>query len=230
MAYPTTPSLSLARLTSTSFRASVAGGDPALTQRVYYREVGGGVDAPAGSVPGAAGSVDVTGLAESGQYQAYAVGDDAAGQRYSLPFLAWVSLAAPDSLAEAFHARWYAQPALVSLVTGGLWTGEVPEGTEPPYAWLDVAGVDPLPLMADEQLEPSRAVVHVYAEGAAAAEACARRVRTAFDYQTLPFAAAASVSLRPLHYRLVCEGVRYKQGQLVYRAALTYHALVQRSR
>ena len=131
-------------------------------------------------------------------------------------------------LSQAIHQAFSTDPTLPTVITGGLWTGEVPEGTAPPYAWLDLTDTNINPIFED-YFEQSIITVHIYAIGAAAAEAAAVAFRATFDFTTLNFSSPASnIWVKPRRYRLVPERTRWKDGTLMYRAVLTYDILVQK--
>lgn len=224
MPYPAQPSLLLATLSSTSFQATVSNGNNTDVMRLFYRKVGDSLDIAGPTLVGNGVMPPLTGLTTNGQYQVYVIADN--GSSYSQPSYAYISLAQSDLLSTAVHAHFGANPVLASLLSGGLWTGEIPEGTTPPYAWLDIAGGTTTPLFIDV-LDRSRFIVHIYAIGAASAEACAQQFKAVFDFQTLPFQTNASVWCKPLNYRLVPEKARWKDGTLMYRAVLSYDVLTQ---
>lgn len=231
MPAPAQPSLTLTALGPTSFRASVANGSAGATHTLYYRQTGSGADTTGPSISGN-GSADVANLSPSATYFAWVVGSESGA--YSLPGFASVSLATADTLAGAFHRRFNGDPSLVAALSGGLWTGEVPEGTAPPYAWLDLPATSSAPLFESE-LEISRALVHVFAVGAESAESLASQFKACFDYQTLDFNPRPAfprscVLCIPKRYRLVCERVRYKDTSLVFRASLVWHVVTQKDR
>lgn len=134
-----------------------------------------------------------------------------------------------DLLSQAVHAQFASSSDLVAGISGGLWTGEIPEGTTPPYAWLDLTNTNISPIFEDF-FEHSTFAVHIYAIGAAQAEQLGSLFRTAFDWQELPFSSDAScIWLKPRRYRLVPERARWKDGTLMFRAVIVYDVLVQRS-
>jgi hypothetical protein len=225
---PSTPTLTLARASGTSFTASVTG-DASATHTLYYGTSGSAPTTAWGvTVAGSGDFGTVTGLSPNGSYAAYAVASEAGS--YSLPGFAWVSLAAAGTLAGAVHAWFNGDAALVAAIPGGLWTGEVPEGTSFPYAWLELPEATSLPNFVD-QLEASRVVFHVWAVGAEAAQLAAEKVRARFDYRQLDaYGDSACVGMVPRHWRLQCEGLRDPAGRLVFRAVVGYQVLTQRPR
>lgn len=222
---PPTPILALSRLSSSSFSATVAGGSASATHSLYYREIGASGDGLWGSIVGNGSFAPITGLRHHSTYQAWAVGLESGS--YSLPSISTVSLADPGDVLGAIHAWWASDPSLSSLVAGGLWTGEVPEGTPYPYAWLDSPSTDSMPNLKD-QIEAHGITFHVWAIGAASAESCARAVKSRFDYRTLPsFGDSSFISSTPVRKSLRCENLRDKSGNLVFRSSLTYRILTQ---
>jgi len=230
MPAPAKPTLTLTPTSSTSFDALVAG-TPGLDTAVTYYAVGfPGVDYTAGVVSGT-GTLSVTGLSEGASYFVYAVTQDVGG--YSPPAFATVSLAQDNHVSTAFHNHFNNDAPLVAALTGGLWTGEVPEGTEMPYAWLDVSSVDTSPCTFEGEFDRALVTVHVFGLGASVVERIATLWRAAFNYKQLAFpdpSTAASIQLFQRRYRLVCEMVRHRDSRLIYHAILTYHALVQHPR
>lgn len=199
---------------------------------LYYQVVGASSFTIGPSVTGNGSFALITGMPVNAQIVAYSAGYD--GTSYGLPGFATLSLASPSTLSGAIQSMFSTTPTLVSLFTGGLWTGEVPEGASPPYAWLDLPDTATMPNFVD-QFESSRVVVNIFAVGAAAAENCAMQFKAAFDYDNadLTFSAASgatTIMLMPIGYKLTCEMMRAKNGQLIYRATLIYRILVQRPR
>lgn len=229
MPTPPTPTLTLASPSSTSFTATIAGGSSGAVHTLYYRKTGALLDTTHSPTLTGNGVFSVTGLEVGAHYSAHVVG--AEGGFLSLPAFGWVALAQTNTLAQAVHTHFNADGSLVAAITGGLWTGEVPEGTDPPYAWLDISDVASNPTF-EQEFEAARVTVHIYARGAAQAESLAALWKDGFDYETLgfPLGGVSSVMLIPRRYRLVNEMVRYKDSALVYRTVLTYHVLLQKDR
>lgn len=229
MPYPVQPSLALARLSDTSFSATTSGGTGTDTQRLFYRQVGATLDTTGPTQVGN-GVLTVSGLVTQGQYNAFVVADS--GSSYSLPSLASVSLASTDSLFSALQARFNAVPATVGLVAGGLWAGEVPEGTPLPYAWYDGSEFLTGPQF-ELEYESTRISFHVFALGYAAAETCVRQLKATYDYQSVPFNstnATYSIGTWPRSWRIYNERIRWKDNSLIHRGVVNYLAVVQRSR
>ena len=134
-----------------------------------------------------------------------------------------------DTLSAAIHKKFNSDASLTSTITGGLWTGEIPEGTSPPYAWLDLPDMATTPFF-EGLFERSTFVVHIYGIGAQQAEDCADAFKQTFDYTSLSFISAASIWCQPRRYRLIPEKARWKDGTLMYRVVLTYDVLAQRDR
>lgn len=224
---PPQPSLSLSRVSATSFSASVSGGSVSATHTLYYRKAGASSDTTGPSLVGNGGLGTMSGLSANATYQAWAVGLE--GGSYSLPGFAYVSLAQPETLAAGLHAHFNGSAALTAGVTGGMWTGEVPEGTAPPYVWLDVQEVRQVPNFVD-QLEYARVFAHLYGLGAEQTETMAYRFKGHFDYGELSISGVDCVALLPTTYRLVSEAMRHRDGRLVFRAVMGYNAILQRPR
>lgn len=230
---PSRPTLSLTRDSTTAFTATVSGGDAGVTNTLYYRKTGATSDTLGPSRVGNGSFAQVDELDIHGHYTAFVVSSD--GSSYSLPGYAWVALNSTNTLTAGIHERFNSLPALGTAITGGLWTGEVPEGTAPPYAWLDVPymNIEPLFENAECQLEAGRFVVSIFAIGAEATESCALVFRSGFDYEIIPFPVGSSticIQLMPKTQRLRCENLRWRNSQLMWRATLVYHVLVSRPR
>jgi hypothetical protein len=228
MPLPATPSLTLTRLSSSSFSAAYTGGDASATHYLQYRVAGAALDTQHPDTPsGASGSfAPVTGLADNATVVAYCYGVVGTTSS-SLPHFQWKSLASPDDLAGAVHAFAAGDPALSEALVGGLWTGEVPEGTAMPYAWLETPETVTVPNFVT-QMESHRVNVHVWAAGARAASAAARLVKARFDYATLPaFGDQTHIGTLPRSFRLQCENLRDSSSRLIYRAVVTLHLLCQ---
>mgnify|MGYP001617655917 FL=1 len=163
---PPTPTLALTRTSSSSFTAAVSGGSASATHSLQYRLVGATQDTSATPITGNGAFAPITDLVDHATYWAWSAGLESGS--YSQPAWGWVSLASPQDLLGAFHTHWYGDPALVTAVPGGLWTGEVPEGTAYPYAWLELPNVTSHPNFVN-QIESSNVVTHVWAQGVAAA-------------------------------------------------------------
>lgn len=220
---PTQPSLTLSAVSTTSFQAVVSGADAGDTVTLYYRQVGATQDTQGPSQTGN-GTLTVTGLVDSGQYQAFVVASN--GTSFSLPAYGYVSLGTSDLLSAAVHAQFNQNGALVQAIPGGMWTGEVPEGTNPPYVWLDLPDTQTTPIFVD-YFERSFFHAHLYAIGAQQAEAAAAAFKAVFDWCSLPFQTAGSVWCQPRRKRLIPEKARWKDGTLMYRVVLTYDVLAQ---
>ncbi len=132
-----------------------------------------------------------------------------------------------DTLSAAIHNKFQQSSALVSAISGGLWTGEVPEGSRSPYAWLEIAGIDSIPLIGIDEFEYARFIVHIYGPGAETVEAAAFLFKDAFDYKDLFFSTRACISVQPLSYRLLSESLRSASGVLMFRAVLLYRVHIQ---
>lgn len=223
------PGLTITVTSNTSFRATVDG-DLAHQFLLYYCRVGTFSYHMLGPITGPGTFAEVTNLEPLSHYHIYAVAYDGTG--YSLPTWQSIALVAPDSILTSFHHHLTESPALSAALSGGMWTGEVPEGTEPPYAWLELSEIVFAPNMKDEG-QYGRIAVHLYAVGADAADRLAWLFNSWFAYQTLEFADPEStkcIAMLPIRYRLVCEMLRHRSGQLIWRAVLNYQILLQKVR
>ncbi len=227
---PTQPSLSLSRVSSTSFSAAISG-DAGVTNTLNYA-ISGSI-LPYTSAPSITGngSITVTNLVNNGSYNAYAFAYSAVSDSYSLPNFKFLSLSQPDTLTASLHQLFSSSPALVAAISGGMWTGEIPESTSPPYCWLDISDVQTAPTF-EQEYDAGRVTFNIFALGAESAETCANLLKSVFDYSVLTFSSASTtcIQLMPKRYKLICEMVRYKDSSLVYRAVLSYHTLLQLDR
>lgn len=233
MPIPTQPSLSLTRLSPTSFRATVSGADGGMTNTLYVRRLPNAGDQVAGSIVGN-GTIDAVGLAANAGYLAWVVSDDGTSQ--SLPAIGAVSLASTDTVSGAICAKARADAALMSLCPE-IWANEIPE--------VDAAGKPLLPPIllvevpeevpdwhfeADTQgmTWSSRAVVTCYAKSQAQADQIAAAFGVVFDWQPLPFATARTLNMGLERTAIGRDEVVDAQGHRVFYRILEYQVLVGR--
>ena len=227
MPYPTRPTLALSRVSNTAFNATISGGGVANTHRLFYRLLGATSDTTGGTLVGN-GVITTSFLESQGQYLVHVVADDNL-DGYSLPAIGTVSLVETDSPFTAIHAKWNGSPSLVAAVTGGLWSGEVPEYVEPPYCHFDSSIVSSRYVFEDE-IEEARVTFMVYAFGYQATYDLCRQIKATFDYQTLTFSTSGSVGIWPITWRVSNEGLRWKDNRLVHRGTVSYRMAVHRTR
>lgn len=136
------------------------------------------------------------------------------------------------SLSQAWHNHFNKSASLKAAIPGGIWTGQVPEGTLYPYAWADIAQVNTHYTMLN-RMEYARIFTHIYALGAEDVEAVAGKFKDHYDESRLEFAVGSQaycVAVIPQTYKLLSENLRHKSGALIFRASLLYFVLYQRSR
>ena len=229
MPAPTTPTLTLTRLSDRSFRATV-GSDAGVTNRLIYRHLPTNTDTTGPTRVGP-GTLDVTaGLVPNGQYLVYVISDN--GQ-YSLPKIAFVSLTDTDHVTTAVKARWESSPAITALVPGGLYTSEVPETVgddtvELPYAQLDVGKSFYEWTTESTYYEHVTVDLNIYAVGAEVCERILAEVRSIFDWKALPFKSATTVHVMPTDSSLDSTLIRYKDNSIVFKASVCYDIMVER--
>ena len=234
MPAPSKPTLTLTAPSSSSFTAAFTG-DVGVTHRLFYRQLGGGVDGSdkTGPTNVGDGSLTVTGVADSAQLMVWDVADS--GTSYSLPAIGFISLAQSDTILAAVKTLWNSTSGLVS-VAGALYANEVPERDASgnpvavPYTWLMVSKTryewtTETLYYAFTELE-----FNTYCVGAAAAEQAKEVLKTTFDWVPLPYGSSASkpVMTVPIDESVDSEDVRYKDGTLIYRAQTCYQVVVER--
>jgi hypothetical protein len=224
MPAPSTPSVSLTRLSDTAFTALIHG-DAGVTHRLYYSPTTGTGSFQIGPTQVGDGTMTVTGLAGGQAYFVYVISDN--GQ-FSLPYVTTISLLTTDSIIGAFVAKFQGSPSLIALVPGGIWTGEIPEDTPLPYAYCEVSESRYHQNFGDDYFEGADVMVHIFANGADAAETAAQAMRPIFEYKPIAFKRGTLIHCRQDSYEINSEVGRYKDGTLIYQAKLTYDILVQR--
>jgi len=139
-----------------------------------------------------------------------------------------------DSIIAAVTLAWSGAANLQNLA-GPLFDSEVPESLNdepvvPPYTVVTAEKSHFEWTFEDTYFEQTRLEFCVYCLGAAAAEEAAALIHATFDWKPLPFALSTSVSLwvQPVDYAVNNTFTRYKTGDVVYRADLSYDVAVQR--
>lgn len=236
MPAPTQPTLTLSRLSSTSFRAAITG-DAGATHRLYYRllNVTPSNDITASTRVGN-GNIDAVGLTASSQVMAWIVSDNG---EFSLPRIGFISLVVSDTLLAAVKTQWYSTPTLLTAA-GKLFANEVPERDESgnllelPYTYMHLSRTRIDFTFESEHYEYSTIEFNTFAAGAEAAEAARQEIRTTFDWKNLPFTSSSgtlttTIMAVPTDYEITEEHIRYKDGSMVYRSQMCYEVCVERN-
>lgn len=225
MPAPTQPTLTLARLSPTSFRATIAG-DAGAVNRLHYRRHGDTSAFTVGPTRTGPGTLDVTGLRDNEHYTVFVVADNG---ELSPPAVADVSLLLAMTILGAIQARFSSFPALAAAFPGGLWTGEVAETVQLPYAYARLPRGGYTWTVTRHYLERASLWVYVYALDAAQAESAASQFRGAFDWQRIAFDDGSLwAKVEPRAYAVRADVGRWRDGRLVYRAVLQYDVWVNR--
>lgn len=131
-----------------------------------------------------------------------------------------------DSVLTAIKNHFDESNVLKGLLTGGLWTGEVPEGQEMPYGSLEIEGTDYEWTMGppDEApyLERTRITFQFYVPGSLALTNIMDAFEQAFSWQEIVFERSEIVYVEPLHRRHKSSFERDINGDLVFIGALAY--------
>lgn len=229
MPAPNAPTLSLTKLSSSSFRADITG-DAGVTHRLFHRNLATGTVTTAGTRVGD-GSITETALTLKSRYLVWVVSDN--GQ-YSLPVTGFISLHGGNSLAGAIRAHYADHPTLLTLA-GRLYTGTIPEYDEDgirvtiPYTHCDFTGTNFSWTFETIYSEKSIVTFTVYTKGAERSEDAVADLRAAFDWCDLPFQdGSLTQRFEPVDQKLEAELVRYDDGSVVYVSTVTYDVWVER--
>lgn len=220
---PTTPTLSVLRISSTAFQATISS-DPGALNTLYYRYLGMGTDVEGPMITGP-GVAYLTGLVANGAYMVYVVSDD--GHR-SLPAIQFVSLISSETLSAAIKGHWENNPTL-NTYAGRLYLDEIPEVDESgnpisfPYTELNIGKTFFDYTFTTEEYEITLVNFSVYAIGGENAERGITEIREFFKFQTqLPFPTTVTVKIEPVDYYVESQFVRARDGAIVYCAHLSY--------
>ncbi len=230
MAAPSTPTLSLSTVSSTSFQASITG-DAGVTHRLFYRNLLTSVSTTGGTRVGN-GTILTGSLTDSNQYLVWVVSDNG---EFSLPTFGFISLVVTDTLHAAIKSKWFLTPTLLTKA-GKLYANEVPErdtdGTplSIPYTYLDISRTRYEWTTVNTFYEYTDLEFNTFCVGAAAAEDAQEELKQAFSWKTLPFTSSDSVtiSVSPIDDLLTSENIRDKNGSLIYKSQTCYQVCVQR--
>lgn len=227
---PTQPTLTLTRLSATSFQATISGADPGSTNTLYYRKTGQTVDTTGPAIVGN-GQIIVGSLVANAGYIVYVV-SDLAGNK-SLPALQVISLGVSDTLSGAIVAAYQGNPALVA-VCPNLWDEEVPETDavgQPinlPFAQLEVPDENPEWTFEAGYYEVCHPRITIYATTAQEADQIVAAFKGAFDWQALPFQTATAIQVMRQNVRRGAEEVVDKDNNRVFHRIMEYQIMVSR--
>lgn len=230
MPSPTTPTITLSRLSTNSFRAAVTG-DGGVTNRLFYRRIWD-TSAVTGPTRTGNGNIDVSSLSKhNAAYLVWVVADNG---EFSLPAYDVVTTVDPDTVAQAVRAKWDSLPNLVGLA-GNLYTQEVPEqlgstDIELPYSWVNVGKSFFEWTFTNVYIEMVDLEFHILNRGLQNVETAAVEFRENFDWLSLTFSSPSrTVAVHPTDHQLTNEMVRYKDGHPVYRSCTRYQVWVERN-
>lgn len=139
-----------------------------------------------------------------------------------------------DSLLKSIKQKWESDARLVSLITGGLHVSMVPDQFESgridlPYAYVTVNLSRPIYTM-DVGYHEVHGVEFVmfYANSAESLETCVSALKKVFDWCELNFEDInyESVYFQPIDSDITCTNVLYRDGSMIYRAALRYESWI----
>ena len=135
-----------------------------------------------------------------------------------------------DSLFGALLVKFNASAALVAALPGGLWMGQVAEGTALPFCVLLTTGQTVEWSTGSPYVESSLIQFVVFAKGLATAEAAADLLKAAFDFAALTFTSAVTLALYREGYLPQADELRAPDGEIVYGVTVDYRVMIQRAR
>lgn len=138
-----------------------------------------------------------------------------------------------DSILRSVHRR-FTDSGLSATIPGGLWTSEVPEDVEFPYAAVEHERTEyehTISAGRRKWVEHVRVCFHIYALGAEAVEDCVEAVIEAFagGGDVLSMQAKSVQAVLPDALMIVSEAARDREGQLVFRGSLGFDIKVSKS-
>lgn len=133
-----------------------------------------------------------------------------------------------ESILKAVQTYFTANTALTTAITGGMWTSEVPENTELPYACLEHEGTVYEHEMSTRHkaIEYSRFCIHVYGVGAETVDTLTDLLVEQYRAAALPFTGKTPMSCYPLNSLVQSTPSRYRDGTLVYHGTCRFDAKV----
>lgn len=228
------PTLSLARVSSNSFNATVGSTSGAEVSLYYQMHNGPNMGLLQGPLTRTGdGVISVDFLQHGGHYLVYAV---TGVGTYSLPAIDFISLSQADSTLAAIRRRWNSFPQLLA-VAGPLYANEIPERNpsggpiDLPYTAASLGRSNFDWTFEREYVEVNTLDFHIFTKGAQAAEEAQEEIRSIFDFQALPFLgidATQTVSIIPTDSQLLSENLRNKDGHMVWRAEICYRVAIRR--
>ena len=154
---------------------------------------------------------------------------------YSTPAFAWGQPSAASDLLQAVHAHFNNHPALAAKLTGGFWTGEIPETGEDgkasrmPYASVEISGTDYEWTTGDSYLETTRLTFTFLAVGSKTLVEIMRAFEDTYNWETLTIANANFVHCYPVHRKSHSLPDRDRDGELVFAGSIFYEITLERS-
>lgn len=127
------------------------------------------------------------------------------------------------SVIEAVHACLSADLTLPDYLTGGVWTGEIPEGQEMPYASLEVDSGDTEWCSRPPDLERTRFSIILFAVGGNVLDSLLDRLEDTLTNPDLTFTNNDyMVYMFPSRRTTKSEFARDKNGNQIFTGALMY--------
>lgn len=141
------------------------------------------------------------------------------------------TLPAVGTVLAAVHRTFQADPVAPNVLTGGLWTNEVPEDVDPPFGFVELLGSRYQWTTEDFHVETATVCVHVYALGGENCEAAMRALRQCFDWRELQFdtPGSSTVQVMPTDSTVQSEFSRHAGGAVVYQARTNYEIMINRT-
>lgn len=235
MTAPSTPTLTVTPLSSSSFQA-VIGSDPGVTNTIYTQIIDfpGELTLPYTPTLVGPGTIVVVGIEASSHLLVTVISNNGTN---SLPATAFISLIFPSTLLEAIKTKWYNTPSLTSLITGGLFLSQMPDTTgvqrlDPPYSTCDQERTRFEWTETKLFYEISTIGFHYYSPGSANnLEQMTAEIRSAFDWKSVTFtdASVSSAYIQPLEYYLSAEPLRWRDDTLMYSGCIRYEFWINRT-
>jgi hypothetical protein len=128
---------------------------------------------------------------------------------------------------KGFLAKYNSDALLKELIPGGVWLGEVPEGSDGdvrsmPYIQLETSSTSYEWTFEDANIETSLINVHFFATGADTIDTICDAWQDSFNWQDLPGTNSETICVELTTDSLMADSIRDKEGNLVYFASQTY--------
>jgi SepF-like predicted cell division protein (DUF552 family) len=138
-----------------------------------------------------------------------------------------------DSLLRAIHDR-FTSSGLSATIQGGLWTSEVPEDVEFPYAAVEHESTryeHTISAGSRKWVEHARVVFHLYAPGAEAVEDLVEVLVEAYagGANVLAMDHKRVQAVLPDDLTVVSEAARDRDGHLIFRASVCFDIKISKS-